>query len=58
VALLEGCRSIECYENLNKTDEGAYGVVFRVKDRGTGEIVAIKKVKLEKKKRGLPNNRT
>jgi cell division cycle 2-like protein len=29
VPLLEGCRSIENFEYLNKIDEGAYGVVYR-----------------------------
>ncbi|TNV77900.1 hypothetical protein FGO68_gene2608 [Halteria grandinella] len=54
VALAEGCRSIESFEHLNKIDEGAYGVVFRARDRETGEIVAIKKLKLEKEKEGFP----
>lgn len=47
VALLEGCRSIEEFEHLNVIDEGSYGVVYRAKDKTTGEIYAIKKVKLE-----------
>lgn len=54
VPLLEGCRSIECYEHLNKIDEGAYGVVFRARDKTTDEIVAIKKLKLDKEKEGFP----
>lgn len=33
--LLDGCRSIETYEYLNKIDEGAYGVVYRAKDKRT-----------------------
>jgi cell division cycle 2-like protein len=54
INLLEGSRSIENYEYLNKIDEGAYGVVFRAKDKETGEVVAIKKVKLHKEKEGFP----
>jgi cell division cycle 2-like len=54
VALLEGCRSIENFEHLNKIDEGAYGIVFRAKDKQSDEIVAIKKLKLEKEKEGFP----
>lgn len=54
VALLEGCRSIESFEYLNKIDEGAYGVVYRARDKTNGEIVAIKKLKLEKEKEGFP----
>ena len=52
--MLEGCRSVETFEYLNKIDEGAYGVVYRAKDKKTGEIVAIKKLKLDKEKEGFP----
>lgn len=52
--LMSGSRSIENYQYLNKIDEGAYGVVYRAKDCDTGEIVAIKKVKLGKEKEGFP----
>ena len=54
VSLLEGCRSIENFEYLNKIDEGAYGVVYRARDKSNDEIVAIKKLKLEKEKEGFP----
>jgi cell division cycle 2-like protein len=39
---------------LNKIDEGAYGVVYRARDKRTDEIVAIKKLKLEREKEGFP----
>lgn len=52
--LLDGCRSIEEYEPLNKIDEGSYGIVFRAREKATGEIYAIKKVKLEREKEGFP----
>ena len=42
VPFLEGCRSIESFTQLNKIDEGAYGVVFRAQDKISKEIVAIK----------------
>jgi cell division cycle 2-like protein len=48
------CRSIEKYNRLNKIDEGSYGIVFRAQDKETGEIVAIKKIKLGKEKEGFP----
>ena len=54
MALLEGCRSIESFEHLNKIDEGAYGVVYRARDKTSGEVIAIKKLKLEKEKEGFP----
>lgn len=33
---LMGCRSVECFEWLNKIEEGTYGVVFRAKEKKTG----------------------
>jgi cell division cycle 2-like protein len=39
---------------LNKIDEGAYGVVYRARDKSTGSIYAIKKLKLEREKEGFP----
>jgi len=54
VPALEGCRSISCFECLRKIDEGSYGVVFKAQDNQTGDIVAIKKIKLEKEKEGFP----
>lgn len=29
VNMLEECRSVECYEKLNRISEGTYGVVYR-----------------------------
>ncbi|KAG5093311.1 hypothetical protein JHK84_048899 [Glycine max] len=52
--MLQGCRSVDEFERLNKIDEGTYGVVFRAKDKKTDEIVALKKVKMEKEKEGFP----
>ena len=50
-----GCRSIDdAFEHLNKIDEGSYGVVYRAKDKKTDQIVAIKRVKLDKEKEGFP----
>jgi len=52
--MLRGCRSVEHFERLNHIDEGTYGVVFRARDKATGRIVALKKVKMEKEKEGFP----
>ena len=51
---LQSCRSVERYEKLNRIEEGSYGIVYRAKDRDTGEIVALKKLKLENEKMGFP----
>lgn len=48
--MLQGCRSIDEFERINTINEGTYGVVFRVRDKKTGEIVALKKVKVDKEK--------
>ena len=45
-SLLHGCRSVDCYKRLNFIDQGTYGVVFRAKCIDTGDIVALKQVKL------------
>lgn len=48
-----GCRSVHSsYERLNTIDEGTYGVVHRAKCKDTGEVVALKKVKLDKNSPG------
>jgi cell division cycle 2-like len=47
-------RSVYCYERLNQIEEGSYGIVFRARDRETGDIVALKKLKLEEEKHGFP----
>ena len=47
-------RSVFNYERLNQIEEGSYGVVFRARDTQTGDIVALKKLKLEEEKHGFP----
>ncbi|KAI0348642.1 Pkinase-domain-containing protein [Trametopsis cervina] len=47
-------RSVYCYERLNAIEEGSYGVVFRARDKQTGDIVALKKLKLDEEKQGFP----
>jgi serine/threonine protein kinase len=39
---------------LLQVEEGAYGVVFRVRDRLNGDIKALKRLKMEKEKEGFP----
>ncbi|KAM7269368.1 hypothetical protein ACFE04_024865 [Oxalis oulophora] len=54
INMLRGCRSVDEFERLNKIDEGTYGVVYRARDKKTGEVVALKKVKMEKEREGFP----
>ncbi|XP_061508993.1 serine/threonine-protein kinase PITSLRE [Anopheles gambiae] len=51
---IQGCRSVEEFLCLNRIEEGTYGVVYRAKDKRTEEIVALKRLKMEKEKEGFP----
>ena len=44
--LNQGCRSVQCFRKLNRIDEGTYGVVYRACEIETGEVVALKQLKL------------
>lgn len=48
------CAHVDRYEPLNRIEEGSYGVVSRARDRETGEVVALKKLKLERETDGFP----
>ncbi|XP_072169772.1 cyclin-dependent kinase 10-like [Diadema setosum] len=48
------CRSVSEFEKLNRVGEGTYGIVYRARDMKSKEIVALKKVRMEKEKDGLP----
>ncbi len=39
---------------LNRIEEGTYGVVYRAQDKRTDEIVALKRLKMEREKEGFP----
>ncbi|KAG6597998.1 CMGC/CDK protein kinase [Phytophthora cinnamomi] len=43
---LSGCRSVDCYARIGKIDEGTYGVVSKARDKETGDVVALKQVKM------------
>ncbi|KAJ3440097.1 hypothetical protein M0813_18113 [Anaeramoeba flamelloides] len=40
---------------LQKVGEGTYGVVYKAKNKKTGEIVALKKIRLENEDEGVPS---
>lgn len=46
---------IQKYEKLDKIGEGTYGVVFKAKDTSTGEVYALKKIRLESEDEGIPS---
>jgi cyclin-dependent kinase 12/13 len=49
-----GERTVEVYEILAKIGEGTYGEVFKAREKSTGELCALKKVRLENEKEGFP----
>jgi len=51
---ITSCRNVEMYEKLNHIEEGSYGIVYRARDTETGDIVALKKLKLDREKNGFP----
>lgn len=54
--LFYGCRSVDEYQRLNFISQGTYGYVFRAKCLQTGQIYALKQVKIgpEANKVGFP----
>lgn len=46
---------IDKYEKLDMIGEGTYGVVYKAKDIETGEIYALKKIRLESEDEGIPS---
>mmetsp|Transcript_30579 Transcript_30579/g.79778 ORF Transcript_30579/g.79778 Transcript_30579/m.79778 type:complete len:422 (+) Transcript_30579:244-1509(+) len=49
-----GCRTVYSYERLGKIDEGAYGIVWRARDKENGLVYALKKIKLKDEREGFP----
>jgi cell division cycle 2-like protein len=53
-AQIKKCRHITNFKKINRISEGAYGIVYKGEDLNTGEIVALKRLKLEKETQGFP----
>uniref|UniRef100_A0A7N0UK02 Protein kinase domain-containing protein n=1 Tax=Kalanchoe fedtschenkoi TaxID=63787 RepID=A0A7N0UK02_KALFE len=45
---------MEKYEKLEKVGEGTYGKVYKAKDKASGQLVALKKTRLEMDEEGVP----
>ncbi|KAA6384208.1 MAG: putative Cyclin-dependent kinase 3 [Streblomastix strix] len=43
------------YIKLEKVGEGTYGVVYKAKDLGNNELVALKRIRLESEEQGVPS---
>jgi len=48
------CGHVKRYAHLNSIEEGSYGVVSRARDTDTGEIVALKRLKMGHTNDGFP----
>lgn len=46
--------SISLYEQLERIEEGTYGVVYKAREKQSGELVAIKRLKLDNEREGFP----
>lgn len=43
------------YAKLEKIGEGTYGVVFKARDKTSGRLLALKKIRLEQEEEGVPS---
>ena len=48
------CRHVDNFEKLNHIEEGSYGWVSRAREITTGEVVALKKLKMDNSNDGFP----
>ncbi|WVZ88222.1 hypothetical protein U9M48_034766 [Paspalum notatum var. saurae] len=51
---METTNIVDKYEKLEKVGEGTYGKVYKAQDRATGQLVALKKTRLEMDEEGIP----
>jgi len=46
---------MERFQKLEKVGEGTYGVVYKARDKKTGDLLALKKIRLEAEDEGIPS---
>ncbi|ORY07446.1 Pkinase-domain-containing protein [Basidiobolus meristosporus CBS 931.73] len=47
-------QSLDIYEKMDQVGEGTYGKVYKARNRHTGIIVALKRIRMESEKEGFP----
>lgn len=50
-----GSDKMENFQRIEKIGEGTYGVVYKAKDKTTGKLVALKKIRLDLETEGVPS---
>ena len=45
---------MDLYQRIDKIGEGTYGVVYKAKNKETGEMVALKRIRLTSEEEGVP----
>ena len=48
------CRDVKLFDLLNDIEEGSYGLVSRAREKSTGQIVALKRLKMDYAHDGFP----
>ncbi|XP_060677137.1 cyclin-dependent kinase 2 isoform X1 [Hemiscyllium ocellatum] len=46
---------MDSFQKVEKIGEGTYGVVYKAKNKDTGEVVALKKIRLDTETEGVPS---
>uniref|UniRef100_A0A673H9A1 cyclin-dependent kinase n=1 Tax=Sinocyclocheilus rhinocerous TaxID=307959 RepID=A0A673H9A1_9TELE len=47
--------TLSSFQKVEKIGEGTYGVVYKAKNKITGETVALKKIRLDTETEGVPS---
>ncbi|XP_072501862.1 cyclin-dependent kinase 3 isoform X1 [Notamacropus eugenii] len=50
-----GSASMDVFQKVEKIGEGTYGVVYKARNRQTGQLVALKKIRLDSETEGVPS---
>ncbi|TPX40512.1 hypothetical protein SeMB42_g05966 [Synchytrium endobioticum] len=51
---IQSYSSMEKYQKIEKLGEGTYGIVYKAQNKDLGEIVALKRIRLDNEEEGVP----